>query len=1077
MGSIKTIIGHTEGAAGLAGLLKASLALRHGQIPPNLHFNSINPAVKPFYDHVLEIPCTILPWPSLGSNCPRRCSVNSFGFGGTNAHAILESFEPRLTSTTRGTSSSNIATPIVLSAASEHSLIRLIQSYRDYVVANPAIHLGALSGMLQERRSMMQLKVAYTSHSAQEVVAEMTADLVASKRGSNIGIRSTSKKRLLGVFTGQGAQWAAMGACLIHESACFAKVIDELEISLQKIGDPPLWSLRQELVASPPDSRVNEAEFSQPLCTAVQIGLIQLLDAAGLAFDAVIGHSSGEIAAAYAAGYISHTDAIKIAYYRGVHSKLASGPTGCPGGMLAVGISFVAATAFCSEPAYNGRISVGTTNGPLSVTLSGDLPSLREARAEFERDGTFSQFVRVDIAYHSTHMSPCAGPYSRSLQACNIQIDDKPKRCLWVSSITGVAMTSEDVHHLKENYWVSNLVKPVLFSVALEKAIKITSHFDLAIEVGPHPVHRGSVPQMHQQLAGLPLPYHGTLARGTNDSEALSRCLGFSWKHIGSVNFQRYRSVCSSNSGRTGQFVVDLPLYPWHHETEHWRESSNSVSFLSRQPVHELLGSRCDDGTASEPRWRNILRVAELPWLRGHRVQGQIVFPGAGYCIMALEAAVAVFNPEAISHVELRDVKILRATVLSEDDWTEIFFHLNRIRSTKFESYADFMILSQNPGRNQAAFKACEGQLFVRHIHNDSGFPSVSGKRATLCSVSTDRFYASLLRIGLQYEAPFRLHTIQRTLKRAVTSISGSDPSLEGSPYILHPAVLDIAFQTALAAFASPGDGQLECPYLPTFLRRLRFNVEGLLRSGFFKNSQNFDSHVIKSIPASRETSATFIADVESFFDVAGHELVFQVESLTATALPLAHSIYDEGIFSKEIWLKDIQYALATITSEEDGLLDSKAFEVCERVAYHYMRALYQDVPQGNVENFPNHLRRLWHYFDLLLGPHACISHPSIRAGWSKDTDADILAMMEPFSARIEIKLARRVGENLGRVVRNEVSMLEVLMKDNLLSRFYTEAVGFDRANKYLAKAVHAISRRYPRSKILEVIIYFDPPL
>lgn len=231
-----------------------------------------------------------------------------------------------------------------------------------------------------------------------------------SSAQAQVGIRSTKKGRgILGVFTGQGAQWAAMGRALVLASPFVEAVIDQLENSLAGLPevDRPSWSLRKELLASSRESRISEAFISQTLCTALQIVLVDILRKAGITFTAVVGHSSGEIAAAYAAGFISASDAIRIAYYRGVHATLAGGPNGEQDVCLWLRRRWKI-PGICELPEFNGRINIAACNSSATVTLSGEADAVDEAKEIFERKGKFARRLRVNKAYHSHHMHPCS---------------------------------------------------------------------------------------------------------------------------------------------------------------------------------------------------------------------------------------------------------------------------------------------------------------------------------------------------------------------------------------------------------------------------------------------------------------------------------------------------------------------------------------------------------------------------------------------------------------------------------------------------------------------------------------------
>ncbi len=380
VGSIKTVLGHTEGTAGVAGILKAALAMQYSCIPPNLLFETLSPSVAPFYKN-LEIRQTARPWPDNPKGQPKRASVNSFGFGGTNSHAILESYDKPVNVLVADFTT--LFTPFVFSAVSNQSLRASLSAYAVHLDAHPEIGVRDLAYTLRERRSIFPYRVSFPATALDELKSKIVTRL--EDKDSSLGVRTLGRSgalsKILAVFTGQGAQYARMGADLIEQSPFAQRIVQALEADLAELPseDRPSWSLQAEILADASASRVNEAAVSQPLCTAVQIMLVDLLRSANVHFDAVVGHSSGEIAAAYAAGYLTARNAIFIAYYRGLRCIHAVSPNGnVKGAMLAVGTSMEDATELCEMDEFTGRIIVAAINSSSSVTISGDEDAIEE---------------------------------------------------------------------------------------------------------------------------------------------------------------------------------------------------------------------------------------------------------------------------------------------------------------------------------------------------------------------------------------------------------------------------------------------------------------------------------------------------------------------------------------------------------------------------------------------------------------------------------------------------------------------------------------------------------------------------
>ncbi|KAL4972373.1 thiolase-like protein [Aspergillus desertorum] len=556
IGSIKTVIGHTEATAGIAGILKAAFAVKHGYIPPNMLFDSLNPAVAP-YARYLCIPTELKPWPVLPEGVPRRASVNGFGFGGSNGHAILESFhaaEATSKPTKPDKSTSIVSTPFVFSAQSERSLISMLQNFKIYLETHSSeADLRSIAYTLQYRRSLLSLRTAIMALDKDDLQSKLQK-VLSSSSGTPAGVKPTLQydtPRILGIFTGQGAQWTGMFQSLLNISPRAREIICSLEHSLATLPreqDRPSWRISDELMESQTTSRISEAAVSQPLCTAVQILLVDMLRSAGVQLHAVVGHSSGEIAAAYAAGFITAADAIRIAYYRGLCARLAGGRNEQRGAMIATGLSPTEAHKLCDSPQFHGRLDVAALNSPASVVLSGDVDALHEVNLRLIEEKKHAQFLNVDTAYHSHHMLPCAEPYLEALKSCAIR-PAEGSQTIWLSSVfPGRIMSPANSAQLSSEYWVANMTGPVYFTDALSTTLTnpACGPFDLSLEVGPHPALRSAVLQNMQEagLGDAKLPYIGALARGQNDLLTFAEALGKIWAHCphstNTIDFARY---------------------------------------------------------------------------------------------------------------------------------------------------------------------------------------------------------------------------------------------------------------------------------------------------------------------------------------------------------------------------------------------------------------------------------------------------------------------------------------------------------------------------------------------------------
>ncbi len=472
-----------------------------------------------------------------------------------------------------------------------------------------------------------------------------------------------------------------MGRHLILSSCFVSNIVDQLECYLSKLPvlERPTWSLRKELLADASSSRLNEAELAQPLCTAIQIILVDLLRAAKVKLVAVVGHSSGEIAAAYAAGSLSRRDALCISYFRGFHAGLSKGHNGERGAMLAVATTADDARELCEFPELQGRISVAAVNSANDITLSGDEDAIFTAKSTFEDEGKFVRVLDVDKAYHSHHMNACSASYLTSLIACNINVQRRRDgETAWFSSVYGSIVPNE-CQELRDIYWQKNMVQPVLFSRAIALASSVGASYSISIEVSPHPALKRPALQSMAAPVTNQMQYFGMLKRGRSSLEIVSELFGAIWSNLGE-NAIDLKSLFQISLCKP-RLLKDLPVYPWIHDRIYCHEPQRSRAFRKCSPqMHELLGAMLPDGTTQELRWRNVLSIEELPWIQGHKLQGTTVFPAAGYVVMALEASKFITDPPPIQTVEVRDLYIDRPITFDDRaSSVEIMFTLTNI--------------------------------------------------------------------------------------------------------------------------------------------------------------------------------------------------------------------------------------------------------------------------------------------------------------------------------------------------------------------------------------------------------------
>lgn len=380
VGSVKSSIGHLEACSALGSVMKVAQCLERAQIPPQMNFRVPNPKID--FQNV-QIPNQMTSWPT-SNDGTRRAAVNSFGAGGTNGHAVLEAYSrglPQLPTLEKR--------PYLfkVSAADDVSLKENMLRFAEYVEASKPV-LRDLAHTMLDRRSTLRKSLFFTESSHEGVVAALSTD------NHNVYTKpNVANKGLIFLFTGQGAQWAQMGMSLMDHSLLFRSMLHECDRLLSELPDPPAWTIIEELSKATETSNIYRAEFSQPLCTALQLGLVAVLESWGVTPDAVVGHSSGEICAAYAAGILSLRDAMVVSYYRG----LVLGR--CPaqkseGSMCAVGLNEGDSKTLIED--FAGRVQIAAVNSPSSCTLSGNVDAIREIVKQLAEEKQFCRELKVD---------------------------------------------------------------------------------------------------------------------------------------------------------------------------------------------------------------------------------------------------------------------------------------------------------------------------------------------------------------------------------------------------------------------------------------------------------------------------------------------------------------------------------------------------------------------------------------------------------------------------------------------------------------------------------------------------------
>ncbi|KAJ5684494.1 uncharacterized protein N7477_000839 [Penicillium maclennaniae] len=837
--SIKTNVGHLEGASGVAGVIKAVLMLENRMILPNRNFKTPNPRI-PLEEWSLKVQSTPEQWETPGHH---RVSVNSFGYGGSNAHVVIEDAIGYLTS--RGLQQwllglsdsvekaqldfarqgwpSQRSRIFVLSGFDEQACKEQVRRIHDYLVAREGYldHelMDDLAFTLNERRTRFMWKTA--------VIGDSVSTLIDVLSGTPKIRSSVRDPTLAFVFTGQGAQWDGMGKELLLTYPVFRESIAMIDAFLETLRAP--FSVYDEMTGDPEDSHLSHPLLSQTLCSALQIALVDLLASWGVYPASVTGHSSGEIAAAYASGALSLEDAMSIAYHRGViASQLLTAPVS--GGMMAIGMSPAEVQPLLAR-INSGKAVIACVNSPHSVTVSGDAEAIDEIAKALQDSPVLSRQLAVAVAYHSHHMELVSNEYLKSIDQI---VPKKPNNLTgpisFFSSVTGTELEPEA---LGPRYWVSNLLGQVKFAESVKKLCFETNtrytgigtpagrrmkrvgtaqkpSVDVILEIGPHSALSAPVKQILQadvKLKAADIEYASVLVRR---QDAVSCALDAMTK-LASLNYSLdFKSINRPVAANTGN-----------------------------PPRTGLLGALDNVACPFEPRWRNHLRVSEIPWLLDHKIQSDIVFPAAGYMCIAIDAAMQlVTDIGEIAAFVLQRVSIRSALIIPETAGIEIMtslhfhaeqadrlhsgyrFHIYSVsKENRWTEHCTGIVQAEKKQKNTAGGKIGKAEGAAMLPESDSTDVSV---------VNIDHLYERLRHVGLDYGPCFS------NMKSAQTSDDGicfAEITLPNTaavmpmqfehPLLIHPCTLDSLFH-AMFAMLSDKASLEKGPMIPVSIENLR---------------------------------------------------------------------------------------------------------------------------------------------------------------------------------------------------------------------------------------------------------------
>ncbi|KAI9662566.1 MAG: Type I Iterative PKS [Bathelium mastoideum] len=1081
--------------------------LERGIIPPNINFEKPNPKI-PVDEWGIKFPTDACFWPSKGL---RRASINAFGYGGSNAHVILDDalhymaslgltgnhrtveypIPVALDDAANGSNSAhaNSHTSItakkrifVFSSFDEAGAERLASTYAEHLkqiklaITEEQTYLDDLSYTLSLRRSVFPWKFS--------AIADNLSALIEALESKPSPIRVAAEPKLGLVFTGQGAQWYAMGRELLPYPV-FEQSLAAADKFLRGLGCS--WSLREELLKEQRASAIDNPAYSQPICTALQVALVELLKYSDVKYSAVIGHSSGELGAAYATGAISCESAWKLSYFRGILSaKLAETSDGT---MMAVGlnqedaISYIEKTMSFSE---KGTIVVACVNSLCNVTVSGKSSSIALLKAALDRESIRNQQLRVENAYHSPYMETIADTYRDSIQ--NIHAGELVANVSFYSSLTGTLLPLSELQD--PNYWVQNLVSPVLFSQALThmlsgtasktRKLRLTakvSPITELLEVGPHSALRGPIREITERgTKKLDVAYESLLRRDLPADTTTLSAIG--WLHCRGHNVKLGRI----DENASANLLVDLPSYPFNHTQSYWNESRLSKGYRFRNAVrHELLGAPVPDWNPKNAIWRNYIRVSESPWVKDHRITGSTIYPAAGMLVMAIEAARQVANSTGrVKGFRIRDVSkptfgsvhVMRFQARRVIPGMSFIFRV--LRTTSGESIAGATLSQKYEIQACPVDAGLEEALFAKTCTNTIG----SVEDASTQEVSFKQMYEHLSTVGLDFGPAFQtMRNIRHGYNHeAVATIVASDiagkmPHGYVQPHLVHPTTLDGILQSIILALTK-GGRDVNQVMVPSEIRDL------WISAGPEAHFRSVKVAVQAKFLSIRQAEASITClDNESFRPTATVD-GFQV---TQVAKNEGSEESVRRLCFNIDWKPDPSYFTQETANTLIGNLEGsgevarmrRLIEDVETICFLYIKRYLNSHPNPDVIGCtePHHKKYVeWmkyqaNRFDVGEMPHG-------QRVWldQASDESHIVAMEERLeSSSAEGKLCVAVGRALPDILAGRADALALMFNDKLVENVYRYGagaeIGYERMNMYIDTLAH----KNPALKILEI--------
>lgn len=983
----------------------------------------------------------------------------------------------------------------VFSAYDQDGISRVRDSYDGYLSARSG-HTANEAKEAEFLRDLSHTLAAKRTHHAWRAfaVADSSAAMRHGLKELPTPARIKSEPRLAWVFTGQGAQWPAMGIELM-EYHVFQESILAADRYLNSLGCP--WSVHSEMSKNGGSSLIDDPEFCQPICTALQVALVDLLASWGVFPHAVTGHSSGEVAAAYATGAISREAAWKVAYYRGkLSSKLirsGSQPTTC---MAAVGLDMKdtwAAIDRVNQMSDQGTLDIACMNSWQSHTVSGDAGKIDLLVEMLSAEKVFARKLNVEIAYHSQYMKAMADEYLDAMGDLQPGASWTTSKATFFSSTRGCSIPLSELR--KPSYWVANLVSPVRFCESATAMLKgsvdepkvngygnngpsPSATITDILEIGPHSALKGPLANISKQASGgAAVTYHSVLRRKSSAVQTVLEAAGSLFCQGYDVDLAAVNGAASL-SDQKPLMLVDLPSYPFNHSKEYWTEGRISKNFRLRPAGrHELLGAPTADWNKNNAIWRNYIRLSENPWIEDHVVSGDVLYPAAGMLVMAIEASRQVADKDRVLRgFTFKDVSFHEALRVPDDaQGIESHFYLRPYRETSLpgtSAWDEFQLWTFN---NDEWREHCRGLVQTEYEGDqscdDRGIQEQCNKalqdaRSTCTSrIAVEKLYRNFKEAGLDFGPTFRTLSDVRTdsdirllanVNSPLAKIREIMPAHYVEPHLVHPAMLDGVVHASLAPLVSGSRGTQQ-PRVPVFAKKLWVSASPSSEHGAY----------VVSTQASRRGRTETEASVTAIHRETGVPMVY-ASGLVFKTLPgggpqdsasLLHDSYNVEWAPDPTFLNQSQASkiFGLSMSAEDN--PSSWMEDCEALCLAYIRRFLGSVTRDRIERMEDH-----HVKYVTWMEHVSRNATKALVSDIEELEAKVQARNTP-----EGVLIIAVGQALEQMLGGPLNPLDVIFKDKIAENVYRYGLGSQRCYEQLCNYMDALAHKNPAMKVLEI--------